>query len=52
MNAVMLNPPETLVLTPPEPVKPVAAEQASGMVKLDEIAPARSVQEEESVAGD
>jgi uncharacterized protein YaaN involved in tellurite resistance len=36
MNDVALNPPETLTLTPPEPVKPVAVEQASGMVKLDE----------------
>ncbi len=36
MNAVVLNPPETLVLTPPEPVKPVATEQASSMVKIDE----------------
>ncbi len=35
MNAVVLNPPETLVLTPPEPVKPVATAQASAMVKLD-----------------
>ena len=33
MNAVVA-PPETLTLTPPDPVKPVAAEQASGMVKL------------------
>jgi uncharacterized protein YaaN involved in tellurite resistance len=35
MNDIALNPPDTLVLTPPEPVKPVATEQASGMVKLD-----------------
>lgn len=35
MNAV-LSPPDTLTLTPPEPVKPVATEQAAGMVKLDE----------------
>lgn len=34
MNAVV-NPPETLVLTPPEPVKTVVADQASSMVKLD-----------------
>ena len=36
MNDSALSPPETLTLTPPEPVKPVVAEQASGMVKLDE----------------
>ncbi|MFM8331079.1 MAG: hypothetical protein ACKN9T_05270, partial [Candidatus Methylumidiphilus sp.] len=35
MNDVVLSPPETLTLTPPEPVKPVAAEQASAMVKLN-----------------
>jgi len=35
MNAVV-NAPETLTLTPPEPVKPVAPEQASSMVKVDE----------------
>jgi len=35
MNDVVINPPETLTLTPPEPVKPVPVESASGMVKLD-----------------
>ncbi len=35
MNAAA-SPTETLTLTPPEPVKPVVAEQASSMVKLDE----------------
>ena len=34
MNAVA-NPTETLTLTPPEPVKPVAPDQASSLVKLD-----------------
>jgi len=36
MNDVVLTPPETLTLTPPEPVKSVSSEQASVMVKLDE----------------